>query len=300
MRMPELLNALGVPYQTEGHKHCRPGWLNMPCCWCAGNPGLHLGWDLEREHFYCWRCGGHPTVKTLARLSGKSPSQIRQLMREYGGRPRFHFQPKRAPRAKGFRLPSNIGPLQSQHHRYLLSRGFNSKELEREWGLLGTGPISMLDGRDYKNRIIAPIVWDGHTVSFQGRSISTTSGIKYKACPKDRELINHKHILYGKQEHWTETGICVEGITDVWRLGPSAFATFGIEYSIQQVKLMAWNFRRIFVMFDDDPQAVRQAEKLVADLRFAGVEAYRKPVEGDPGGMRQEDAHDLVNRLILK
>lgn len=292
-----LLDELGTSYLTEGHKHCRPGWVNMPCCWCEGNPGYHLGWNLEKEYFYCWRCGFHPTINTLMELSNLPRPQIIKLMREHGGRPKTHHKLTRAPRAKSFKYPTGTIDLQERHKQYLATRDFDPEKLEREWGLLGTGPCAQLDGIDYKHRIIIPVKWQGEVVSFQGRDITGRSSMKYRACPKSREIIHHKRVLYGDQNSWGGTGICVEGVTDVWRLGNSAFATFGIIYKTAQLRLMVEAFQKIAVLFDDDPQAVRQAKKLVAELRLAGVKAWREEVVGDPGSLSQDDADKLVEEI---
>ena len=119
------------------------------------------------------------------------------------------------------------------------------------------------------------------------------------ACPKERERIHHKHILYGKQEEWKSTGICVEGITDVWRFGIIAFATFGIEYTPVQLRQIAKTFQRVPVVFDgEESQSIKQANKLVADLKFRGVDAFRVDIDGDPGSMSQEEANYLIKQLI--
>lgn len=299
MRTEDLFKTLNINYVTEGHKHCRPGWINMECPFCTGNSGVHLGYSLEQEYFHCWRCGGHSVIETLSRLSGLPSAQIRQLLRQYGGRSRIATTPSKAvPRMKAFRFPSGYGPLLRSHHSYLHSRGFDSQKLEQEWQLQGTGPIALLDNSDYKLRVIAPITWNDKIVSFQGRAIAPKAEPKYKACPKDRELVHHKHILYGKQEEWEDTGICVEGITDVWRLGPKAFAVFGIAYRQEQVREIAHHFSRVAVVFDDDPQAIKQADKLIAELRMRGVEAWRVDIKGDPGGMSDDDARHLVRQIL--
>jgi len=106
--------------------------------------------------------------------------------------------------------------------------------------------------------------------------------------------------LYGKQEYWTDTGICVEGPTDVWRFGFQAFATSGIKYTPAQVRVIAKTFKRIFVVYDDDPQAVIQAKKLVAELQFRGLKAIRVTIEGDPGSMKQDEADYFVKQLGFK
>lgn len=298
MRIEDLLKSLNIDYVTEGHKHCRPGWINMECPYCSGNPGYHLGFSLESEYFHCWRCGGHPIVETLSKLSGLPRTQVKQLIRQYGGKSRVKTPPKAVPKMKAFKFPFGCGPLLTPHRQYLVSRNFDPDKLEREWDLRGTGPIGILDRSDYKNRIIAPIYWNGKIVSFQGRAISDGNPVKYKACPKDRELIEHQTILYGKQKAWGEIGICVEGITDVWRLGSSAFAVFGIDYTQAQVRQIARHFDRVAVVFDDDPQAVKQANKLVAELRMRGVNAWKIDIKGDPGGMSQDIANSLVKEII--
>ena len=41
-----------------------------------------------------------------------------------------------------------------------------------------------------------------------------------------------------------------------------------------------------------------QADKLVAELKFRGVDAFRVDIEGDPGSMKQDDANYLIKQLI--
>ena len=57
MKLIQLYQDYNVPFQTEGHKHCRDGWVNTECPFCTGNPGLHLGATLDGKIFTCWRDG---------------------------------------------------------------------------------------------------------------------------------------------------------------------------------------------------------------------------------------------------
>lgn len=286
-----------MPFVTEGHKHCREGWLNLTCPFCTGNPGYHLGFCIDEEYFHCWRCGGHRIIETLSKLSNQSPEQIKFLLKQYGGRTRLPSRLEPIVRVKAFKFPSNCTELQSYHRQYLLSRKFDPDKLEKLWELKGTGPIAMLDKSDYKLRIIAPIYWDNKIVSFQGRAISNAATMRYKACPKSRELIHHQHILYGKQEYWGDIGICVEGITDVWRMGPKAFGVFGISYTKQQVKEIRKRFTRVAVIFDDDLQAQKQANKLIGELRYYGVNAWKIDIIGDPGALSDNEAEYLIKQV---
>lgn len=183
-------------------------------------------------------------------------------------------------------------------------REYNPSKLEKIWGLKGTGPLSYLqegkDEYDYRFRIFIPIMWNGEMVSFDTRDITGFAEAKYKACPVDREIKERKKILYGNQEAWGNIGICVEGPSDVWRLGESAFATSGISYTQEQVKEMARIFKKVAVVFDDEPQAIAQGRKLVKDLQFRNVEAYQVKIKGDPGDMSSNDAKKLVKSILNK
>ena len=297
MDVIKLYNDFGIPYQSEGHKHCRPGWVNTPCPFCTGNPGLHLGVPLDGGPFVCWRCGPKPPAKAVAKLLNITEPKARSVIKQYQGQS-VAKEIKRKPRKKSHKLPSNTTTLTKRHKQYLYRRNFDPEKLEREWKLMGTGPTAKLDFVDYKHRIVAPIVWNKEQVSFQARDITTKSPVKYKACPEERELIKHKHVLYGKAEKWSDTGICVEGITDVWRLGPKSFATFGIKYTKKQLRIISKSFSRVFVVFDDDLQAIEQANQLIKELHFRGVKAKRIDIKGDPGDMNQDEADYLVKNLL--
>ena len=303
MDIVKLYQDYSIPFQAEGHKHCRPGWINTPCPFCTGNPGLHLGVTEDGSHAYCWRCGYKPIKKVLSKMLNAPEKEISQLIATYGS---GSFTKTKEPKAKigvkKLKFPEPCGNLTIRHKTYLEKRGFDPDRLQKEWGLLGTSVISKLDGIDYKFRIIAPVFWNDQgrskVVTFQARDITDRHTLKYMACPKEREIIHHKHILYGMPESWGNTGIIVEGITDVWRLGYNAVATFGIEYTNRQVREIARAFKRVVVIFDSEHQAIQQAGKLVSDLKFRGVDAFSITIKDDPGSMSQDDADHLVKNIL--
>ena len=196
MDIVQLYSDFGVPAQTEGHKHCRPGWINTECPFCSGNPGLHLGATLDGKIFYCWRCGIHYPDQTISKLLKVSIFEAQKIIVEYAGVSRITKETKRPIRSKSHKFPSNVSDLVPSHIRYLQKRNFDANKLEKEWRLISSGPYSTLDGVDYSHRILAPIFWQGQQVTFQGRDVTNRHPLKYMACPKDRELIHHKHIIY--------------------------------------------------------------------------------------------------------
>ena len=297
MNITQLYTDYNIPFITEG-VNCAPGWINVHCCWCD-DPSEHLGYDLDTDHYNCWRCGGHAVIPTIARLLNVTQAEARSIIQSYGQITISRAQtPKVRIRAKAFHLPSGVVPLLERHKQYLRNRKFDPNLLERVWNLQSTGPISKLDELDYRNRIIIPFYWNGEMVTFDSRCTNNRDRQRYKACPAGRELMAHKSILYGKQECWKDTGIIVEGPTDVWRLGVNSAATSGIEYTPAQVWVITQFFKRAFVVFDNEPLAQEQAKKLVADLKYRGVDAYRTTVEDDPGSMLQEEANHFVKQLI--
>ena len=282
--------ATGPP----GHKHHREGWIQVRCPFCTGNPGWHLGFEIGRDRFSCWRCGSHRPFEVIAALLNIPLGKAGQLWEKYKGRP-SRRQP-RAPKIRDVkvRFPPGTGPMNSHHRRYLLKRNFDPDYLAELWGLLGTGPLG-----DYKFRILAPIHHEGQLVSYQCRAIKDPHPLPYKACPKEKEARDHKACLYGMDLVPGDRIVIVEGITDAWRLGPGAVATFGIKYTPAQVALMK-RFSHRFILFDpEDPEAKSKSKELARSLSgYFGETEIIEIDDPDPGAMNPEDAADLMRDLI--
>lgn len=299
MNIEALYTDYSIDYKTEGHKHTRNGWVNTECPFCENpNPGYHMGYNLQANFFTCWKCGWKPIIPTIAKLLKVRETEAKEIIKRYGLL--IPQLPKESALNRlEFTLPGGVEAMKKNHRKYLESRNFDPDKLEQEWGLLGSGPISLLDKIDYRFRIIIPFMWDNLMVSFDSRDITEQHPSKYMACPKNRELIPHKEILYGKQSKWGSKGIIVEGPTDVWRFGTSAAAVSGIKYTPKQVRLIAKTFSRVAVCFDGgESQAINQANLLVGELKFRGCDAFRVDIEGDPGSMQQSEADYLVKQLL--
>ena len=304
MDILKLYQDYNIDYATEGHKHCRPGWVNIECPFCTGNPGLHLGFPIEGFIFRCWRCGVHYPTKVISALLHVNFKEAKKIINEYGGK--SNVQPFISPvNIKKHIYPSNVTPLDKKHIKYLLSRKHDPGKISNLWGVEGTGPISSLQTNpgkfiNYQHRLIIPIYWGGERVSFLARDVTEKHELKYLVCPKIREKIHHKHILYGNQflRHPT-IGIIVEGATDVWRFGVNSFATFGIEFTRQQVHMIAYMFKTIAVAYDFESQAQQKADELIAELRFRGKTAFKVPIQDDPDKMDQKEADYLVKQIII-
>lgn len=296
----QIYKDYGIYYEPQQN-----GWINTTCPFCDDTKA-HLGCAPDSLTFNCWRCGWHPTKETIAKLLNIRESDVSALLKQYNLRKRPARDKKEFNRKINihpFRYPepydSKLGKV---HKKYLKKRGFDPIYMEKEWDLISTGPVSFLDKLDYKYRIIIPIIWNGEVVSFQSRDVTEQSKFKYMVCPPEREKIHHKNIIYGNQEYWeyNRVGIITEGVTDVWKLGPLACATFGMKFTMPQVLEMAHQFDRIFIVFDSEKQAQKQAKKLAIKLRMLRKEVYIQTVgkNKDPGDLTQEDADHFVRQLI--
>lgn len=302
MSIVRLFEDYGVPHVLRGeHQHATRGWINVHCPFC-GPANYHMGISEDGTACHCWRCGSRPRIEVFSALLNLPISETREILREYAAAPlspvRKNAEAKI--RVRPFRFPQPSGALDTLHQDYLHRRGFDPERLERKWGLLGTGPVSFLDKISYAHRIIAPIRWKGEIVSFQARDITNRSRTKYLACPAERETVHHKDILYGKPEFWesAEALIIVEGITDAWRLGSIALATFGIEFKTEQaLEIARIGDKRFFIIYDNEPQAQEQARKLAVKLRALGRKAYLHTVDSDPGDLSPADARYLVKEI---
>lgn len=304
--LPDVLRQYGVAFAPAGaDRHVRTGWVGRQCPYCTGSPGLHLGYNLEKGFFHCWRCGFHPSVDVIQKLCHVDLPTALEIYRSADGPVpgRSKAKDQRVQKAIGsrrYKRPSGVGPMLGNHRRYLAGRGFDPDEVEAEWGVEGTGPISRLDDLDYRFRLFVPIYWDGVESTFQARDVTGKSEVKYKACPTDRELVHHKHVVYRHPRYEGSLGIAVEGVTDAWRLGPMAFAVFGIEYRIEQLDAIAGLYGSVAVLFDAEPTAMAQARKLAGQLSNRGVRAtvFRLEDDADPGSMSRDDARRAVDAVL--
>jgi hypothetical protein len=297
----KFLRAYNIPHTTEGSR-ARRGWVQLNCPRCGGGErGWDLGINLSDERVSCWRCKGTHIVPTIQKLLRVSHDDAEKLYKQFQSR--AIVGPERveavAHPEKAVVLPYGVQPLNDlpAHKKYLVDRRFDPALLERCYGLMGLNRHS-----EYGHRIIAPITFEGRLVSYQGRIIVDIEdkSKRYKACAMKDEAIHHKHLLYGWDQASGDSCVVVEGITDQWRLGPGALATFGTGFKTEQAVLLQRRFKRVFIMFDPEPQAQCVAEDLGWWLAGMGTEVlFPDGLTTDPGDLKQEEADAIMRELGL-
>lgn len=287
-----FLKDYGISYVTSG-KNTSVGWVQISCPFCA-DPSYHGGISITGA-YNCWKCGKKSLYSVISTILNISYVDVKEIVDKYT----YNYKRSREREVTNYEnesleLPIGTGGLKSVHEKYLLSRNFDCDKLEK-FRLMGTNHIG-----DYSFRVIIPIFYNGKMVSYTGRAIYEDMEPKYKTCSKKEEIIPHKNILYNLDNSIKDTVIVVEGPTDVWRIGDDCVATFGVNFTLQQVKNLVLRYKKIYVLYDSDPAGVQQSEKLVWDLDSLGVEAYRVDLDcGDPAGMGVADVMVLKRSIFL-
>lgn len=289
----------GVDLHEHGEANVASGWVNIACPFCPdGDPSWHLGMNVSSSYFSCYRCNFKgPPWKVIARYEKCSSSQARIIQENFSSgilTPSAWSSTKPVDYSKKV-LPELLEPtLPTCHRRYLESRGFDPRRIVPEYDLRGVHQFGK-----YAWRIIAPIVVDGHIVNFVARDVSGVADNRYLACPDEQAILPRNEILYNI-DTVRDSVIVVEGVTDVWRMGPGAVAVLGVRFTDAQVNLLARKkLKRAVILFDGEPAAADRARQLAWNLSgiVPDVEVALLP-EGDPGDLSDEEAQQIKRELI--
>lgn len=285
-----FLEDFDIHYETVG-KNITKGWIGTNCPFCD-DPSSHLGLELKgKQRLNCLRCGGkalrdiitelvpdHHWFKILRQYSTGTIDIKEAVVGKEEGKDFFECK-----------LPEECSSLTIRHKRYLMQRGFSPRQLEHDWKIQGTETVG-----NYKFRIIIPIYYENKLVSFQGRDITGRQRDKYKTC-YDTAV---KDYLYGIDYVNRNKIIVVEGVTDVWRLGKgNAIATFGIEFTRRQLNILVKRkFKKIGILFDNEPQAQEKATELRECLNCFDIEAVKLklPKNKDPAKLNKKEVQKII------
>lgn len=203
-------------------------------------------------------------------------------------------------------LPGEIVPLTRLHWthpavQYLTGRGFDLAELDRDYGV---GYCSEAEQSYYplRGRIFIPVVMRGELVGWQGRwpqdiNWKETRTPKYynlRGMPKRRMLYN-----FDNAKHY-RTVVLVEGVTDVWSVGPQAVSVLGSELTRVQSELLCdvWRGGTCVVMLDGDAQENNEimTRELASRFQAHGGHTFpvRLPPDKDPGDLSREAIWDMI------
>jgi len=292
-----FLTEYNIEYFTQG-KNVADGYINI-CCPLCNDHSNHGGFNPKTGHYGCWRCGSHWIIKVISKLTNKTFNQSKKIYAKYSTKEHIYVNKDDENvniYVNEIKYPSGAQSLTKRAKNYLKNRNFDPEYLTREWGLMSTGNTG-----EYKFCILAPIYLHGRLISYQCRDITGKAKTSYRPCHVDQSVYNFEYSLYGidKALNIGKKCVVVEGITDVWRLGPGSVCTFGIQFTLQQVQLLKKSFEEIYILYDAEEIAQAQADRL-----FNLLKGYNKKVEvftleaGDPGELSDDEARKIMEELL--
>lgn len=290
MLFREILTSHNIPIAPETHSHSRPGWIQFDCPFCGKGRGkFHAGFNIKYNYVNCWKCGSHGVIETLQELLNLSYSKCRNLIKDLEPE---KYTPEKEHINKTLILPKNLTVLQKIHRNYLISRGYDPDTIVNLWKIQAIGIAAK-----YSWSIFIPFFYHGRMVSWTTRTLNTNENApRYISASSKQEIINHKHILYGGDFARDRVIVC-EGPLDVWKIGPGAVATCGINFSKQQIKEIL-NFPIRYICYDNETTAQNQAKKLLDILSIFPGKTYNICLDSkDPGEASDKEIKKLRKLL---
>ena len=288
------LNEMGINYWTEG-KNVSSGWTGVKCVWC-GDRSNHLGISPDGFSLKCWACGQKKNMLQFIMAVEKCNfAAAKSIAKKYTS-DYIDTTTVQEHGVSKVEIPTGVKPHLDKHHRkYLRKRNYHPRLIEDTFHLYGGGVIG-----PFKYRIVAPVYENNKILTLVGRDITDKSAIPYKNLSGKKSVLPAKHCVYNI-DNIGDTAIIVEGITDVWRLGSyGVIATLGLVFTNAQINRIASKLKKAYIMFDSEPQAIRQAEELANLLHMQGVNTIEilELSEGDPADLTKDEVVGLRKSIF--
>lgn len=292
MNIKQYLIDSGIEFIEKG-KNVSKDFIGISCPFCSDHSN-HLGIHHKSGYWNCWICGekSHNILTLIAELEKCSIKKAKVIFSKYHSSEDDEkiIEKKYADKLW---LPKTLNRWPQAHLDYLHSRRFNQSIIDK-YKLL---PISNFGY--YNFRILVPVFINRKMVSWQAADIIRDgSRIAYLGCPPEQSILQLNHCLYN-YDSLKNKAVIVEGITDAWRIGDGAVATFTKNFTKEQILLLRQKpIEEIFVLYDSD--AVKKAKELAKSLSgiFTHVEYLVLP-EGDPSDMSEDKVLKLRKLLNL-
>lgn len=318
-----FLQDSGIEYRTEG-RDVAEGWIGIKCPFClTPDPEFHLGInvsnsDYPRNIISCFRCGKKGNIITLVKklrtcnlsdfptcknssMNVDSYFNFESSLRS-SGLPQSmvwddaaltfrNFQQTKHEKCQKFVFPDGTSRnFHKQHLDFLRYRRYDPDAV-----------IPMYDVRAYFDRLLFPVRAEGEAVTYVTRTTNIEGKGDYRACSKKNSRMFSKECLYELDRVRNRVCLVVEGIFDVWRMGPGAVCTFGVQWTREQLFLLVRTCDRVFVLFDTEPEAQEKADRLVWSLNSLGTESVRLELPEDvpdPDSLSDDDAKNMRKTIF--
>lgn len=286
------------------------------------NSKPHMSINVDGKGWKCWRDRGHRggrPHRLIQALTGYSWEQMDALV---GGTPdiptNFYETVSRTldpiqpiSTSKTLALPEEFHPLTplaascASYNRYLLNRGFNHSMISGMYVRYG---LHFCVRGPFKGRIIFPILYQDHLVTWTGRAISAEASLRYLTLSRDEAAgpITDYLLWYDQLAHSkADTVFICEGPFDALKLnelgrdvGAAATCFFTSSPSQRQIALLYEllpRFRHRVLLLDQNTTAI--ALRVASELNGLGVRRMELPATvKDPGELNRGEIFALAQR----
>jgi len=294
----KYLEEKQIEYRTSG-KNVTRNWIEINCPFCGNDPSFHCGISPQKL-FNCYICGERgDVIKLVKQIESCSWHKAKDIIEQFSEDLTGDLKKEDIvciPKIDLLNLPKISSSLPKEIHKlYLIKRNFDPDYLEKKYKLKFCYNIG-----EWKFRIIIPFYLDRQLITYTGRDVTEKAEIKYKHLANEKSVVPVKKTLYNIDSILEgDSIIIVEGVTDVWRLGESAIATMGIQYTQEQVEMiLKKNPKKVIVLFDADKKAIAQAYKLANQLSlFIKDVSVIELDEGDPCDLNEQKVIKIRNMI---
>lgn len=283
------LQDKGIDIAEDGPEVTQ-GWVGIPCLWCDDR-GHHLGINIEGNAVSCWKCGKKSIVKLVRAIENDCGFyEALEIMEKYLNPSRLaNYIPTEKTHKHSISIPSHFTRLRWPNvpkivQDYLIKRGFEPEKLVLEKELYYGTHIGK-----FAFRIIMPVYLNHKLVTYVGRAIigSNHHILAYKALEEEESVVPSKSTLYGHDDVPPGSNVViVEGPIDQWKLGPGSVATFGTQWTMDQVHLLReLSPNKVFILYDSEEDAQKAAKALSDQIWFCESEVLMLNGVNDPGDL---------------
>lgn len=256
-----VLDNVNIDYSTKG-ENTTSGWTQVTCPFC-GDHLNHMGISPSMG-YHCWICGASGGFTyLLSVLTSTSYRAAEALIERVADELQELLPLKRVieerKTANTVIMPRNMPQgMPPAYMKYLHSRRYGAQTVSK-YKLLASPTFG-----DFSYRVIIPIFYQNHFVTYTARDITGRQDPPYKNLPIERSARSIKDCIYGIDEINPKLPVLVvEGATDRWRMGGNTVATLGIDFTSEQVKVLCFRgIRELHILLDGENRAIRKAEQL--------------------------------------
>lgn len=288
------LDDRDIHYHSTG-KNISIGWVGISCPFCF-DTSTHLGIHKTKGSFSCWICGKKGSFFQLIRKIDKcSYIEAKKIFNEYSQGITLSYEEDTYEIDKEMKWPKELTKdFPPIVYQYFKKRRLNFNIIKEKYDLYWGGYSGY-----FKYMVVTPIKINSKVVNLVGRDVTLKNKLKYKNNPNSESIIPIKNLLYNI-DSIKDIILIVEGIFDVFRIGEGAVATFGTEFTENQLELLVkHSIKKAYIMFDSEEAAIKKAYKLGNKLSI--IVPYIEVIEldiGDPCNMSQREINKLKEEIF--